>query len=135
VEAGNRIVVSIATTDQGYATDAAPAVWRVGVQGPLRVPVVPGEAVTANTVPLVPAIGLGAVLGAALLAWLVARFRRGPRPSRPRTPLPWRSAAWPRPTAAVSPRCATCRSPSKRGQVLGPARPRTARARPPCCGC
>ncbi len=79
VEAGNRIVVSIATTDQGYATDAAPAVWRVGVEGPLRVPVVPGEAVTANTVPLVPAIGLGVVLGTALLAWLVARFR--PRPA------------------------------------------------------
>ena len=78
VEAGNRVVVSIATTDQGYATDAAPAVWRVGVQGPLRVPVVPGEAVTANTVPFVPVVGLGVVLGAALLAWLVARFRRRP---------------------------------------------------------
>jgi ABC-2 type transport system ATP-binding protein len=81
VEAGNRIVVSIATTDQGYATDPAPAVWRVGVDGPLTVPVVPGEAVTANTVPLGPAIGLGAVLGAALLAWLVARFRRRPAPA------------------------------------------------------
>jgi ABC-2 type transport system ATP-binding protein len=53
-------------------------VWRVGVEGPLRVPVVPGEAVTANTVPPGPAVGLGIVLGAALLAWLVARLRRRP---------------------------------------------------------
>ncbi len=78
VEAGNRLVVSIATTDQGYATDPAPDVRQVAVQGPLRVPVVPGEAVTANTVPIGPAVGLAAVLGVALLAWLVARFRRRP---------------------------------------------------------
>ena len=87
VEAGNRIVVSIATTDQGYATDAAPAAWRVSVDGPLTVPLVPGEAVTANTVPLGPALGIAGVLGAVLLAWLVARLRRrtppAPEPGAP----------------------------------------------------
>ena len=31
VEAGHTLVVTVATTDQGYAGDTDPAVWRVGV--------------------------------------------------------------------------------------------------------
>ncbi len=76
IEAGHTLAVSVATTDQAYAGGTDPAVWRVGVAGGLGVPVVPGEAVTANTVPLVPAIGIAVVLAAALIAWLVARLRR-----------------------------------------------------------
>jgi ABC-2 type transport system ATP-binding protein len=76
IEAGNRLVVSFSTTDQGYAAPVEPAVWRIGLTtGELTVPVVPGEAVTANTVPLVPALGIAGVLAAVALAWLVARVR------------------------------------------------------------
>ena len=78
IEAGNRLLVSIGTTDQGYAGTTSPAVWWIGVGDPaaLAVPVVPGEAVTANTVPRGPLLGIAGVLGAALLAWVVARVRR-----------------------------------------------------------
>ena len=79
IEAGNRLLVSVGTTDQGYAGGTAPAVWRIGLaeaNAGLAVPVVPGEAVTANTVPLAPLLGIAGVLGAALLAWVVARVRR-----------------------------------------------------------
>ena len=92
VEAGNRLVVSVATTDQGYAGGADPAVWRIGggaAGAGLAVPEVPGQAVTANTVPVVPLVGTAAVLALALLAWAVTRLR-----SR-------RSPAGPRPAAAV----------------------------------
>jgi ABC-2 type transport system ATP-binding protein len=76
IEAGNRLVVSFSTTDQGYAAPVGPAVWRVGLaDARLAVPVVPGEAVTANTVPLLPALGIAGVLAAVLVAWLVARWR------------------------------------------------------------
>ena len=79
IEAGNRLMVSIGTTDQGYTGTTTPAAWRIGVDGPggaLVVPVVPGEAVTANTVPLGPLLGIAGVLAAALLATVAARLRR-----------------------------------------------------------
>ncbi|WP_214367982.1 alpha/beta fold hydrolase [Pseudonocardia sp. H11422] len=84
IQAGNRLIVSISTTDQGYASATQPAVWRIGLAGgesaDLTVPVVPGRAVTANTVPLGPVIGIGVVLALALLAWATARLlgRRTP---------------------------------------------------------
>ncbi|MDT7579848.1 MAG: type transport system ATP-binding protein, partial [Pseudonocardiales bacterium] len=91
IEAGNRLLVSIGTTDQGYAGATSPAVWRIGLSGSdradgsgaaLAVPVVPGEAVTANTVPRGPLLGIAGVLGAALLAWVAARLgRRGKAPA------------------------------------------------------
>ncbi|WP_433560099.1 alpha/beta fold hydrolase [Pseudonocardia xinjiangensis] len=76
VEAGNHLVVSVGTTDQAYASGTEPAVWRIGLSGDaaLTVPVVPGEAVTANTVPLLPLIGIAVVLALSLLAWIVARI-------------------------------------------------------------
>ena len=84
VEAGNRLLVSVGTTDQGFTGGTEPAVWRIGLAGAaLAVPVVAGEAVTANTVPLVPLLGIAGVLGAALLAWLVARVRSARRPAAP----------------------------------------------------
>ena len=88
IEAGHTLVVTIATTDQGYAGDTDPAVWRLGVTGALSVPLVAGEAHTANTVPPVPAIGIGVILLGALVAALVARLRRRPAAGPPRPDAP-----------------------------------------------
>ena len=80
IEAGNRLMVSFGTTDQGYAGTTTPAAWRIGLgdgaDAALVVPVVPGEAVTANTVPLGPLLGIAGVLAAALLAMVAARLWR-----------------------------------------------------------
>ncbi|MHA6783433.1 alpha/beta fold hydrolase [Pseudonocardia saturnea] len=76
VEAGNRLVVSVGTTDQAYAGGTDPAAWSVDVAGDLTVPEVPGEAVTANTVPLGPAVGIAVVVAIALLAWGVGGLVR-----------------------------------------------------------
>ena len=141
IEAGNRLMVSFGTTDQGYAGTTTPAAWRIGLGdgagAALVVPVVPGEAVTANTVPLGPLLGIAGVLAAALLAMVAARLWRRraaaaagrpcrrtlpPRHRRRRRPGGrgrWRSATSPRPTAAGSARCAGCRSTSSAGMVLG----------------
>ncbi len=89
IEAGNRLVVSFSTTDQGYAGVLEPAVWSIGlvpaVDGlALALPVVPGDTITANTVPRGPLIGIAVVLGLALLTWVAARVlgrRRTPRPA------------------------------------------------------
>jgi ABC-2 type transport system ATP-binding protein len=92
IEAGNRLLVSISTTDEGYTSSPDPAVWRLGLTGgAVTVPVVPGESVTASTVPTGPAIGIGVVLGVALLGWLTGRLwlrrrapaRGGPDAGRP----------------------------------------------------
>ncbi len=83
VEAGHTLVVTVATTDQGYAGETDPAVWSVAVSGGLSVPVVPGESQTANTVPLVPAMGIAVILLGALAAGLVARQRRRPAGGAP----------------------------------------------------
>ncbi|WP_028927435.1 alpha/beta fold hydrolase [Pseudonocardia acaciae] len=79
IEAGQRLVVSVSTTDQAYAGANQPSVWRIGLAGgagEVAVPVVPGRNVTANTVPAAPAVGIGLILAAALVAWLVAVLRR-----------------------------------------------------------
>jgi ABC-2 type transport system ATP-binding protein len=80
IEAGNRLTVSFGTTDQGYAGTTAPAAWRIGLAGgadaALVVPVVPGEARTANTVPLGPLLGIIGVLAAALVSAVAARLWR-----------------------------------------------------------
>ncbi|MGH3611206.1 MAG: alpha/beta fold hydrolase [Pseudonocardia sp.] len=97
IETGNRLLVSISTTDQGYLTPTQPAVWQIGLAGDdpasaaLAVPVVPGEAVTANTVPLGPVIGIGVVLAVALLGWIGARMLTRRRP----VPAPTHGAAPP----------------------------------------
>ena len=76
VEAGNRLVVSIATTDQAFSGSTEPAAWLVGVGSGLTVPEVPGRAVAAPTVPLGPVIGIGVVLLVALALWTVTTVRR-----------------------------------------------------------
>jgi ABC-2 type transport system ATP-binding protein len=77
IEAGNRLAVSVGTTDQAFTGPVEPAVWQVGVTGDLTVPVVPVSSdATASTVPLGPLLGLVGVLAVAVLGWLVARLRR-----------------------------------------------------------
>ncbi|MGQ0575641.1 MAG: alpha/beta fold hydrolase [Pseudonocardia sp.] len=98
IEAGNRLLVSFSTTDQGYAAPLEPAVWQVGLAAAeLAVPVVPGESVTANTVPPGPAVGIAGVLAAALLAWAASRWygRRAavPAPEPGAPPLEIRDVA------------------------------------------
>ncbi|WP_281690156.1 alpha/beta fold hydrolase [Pseudonocardia thermophila] len=83
IEAGNQLLVSFSTTDQGFAGSTAPAVWQVGVEGELLVPTVPGRSVAPNTVPLGPAIGIGIVLAVVLVVWLVFRLRRRPADVEP----------------------------------------------------
>ena len=109
IEAGNRLLVSVSTTDEGYTSTPDPAVWQLGLAGDeVSVPVVPGESVTANTVPLGPAIGIGVVLGLALLGWLVARAlgrrRTGSGGRLRRRACRCRCATWPRRTRAGSAR-------------------------------
>ncbi|WP_374225934.1 ATP-binding cassette domain-containing protein [Pseudonocardia sp. KRD291] len=78
VTAGSSLVVSLSTTDQGFDSGTAPSAWRVGpVDGTgLTVPVVPGRAEAADTVPVWALIGIAIALAAAALVWLVARTRR-----------------------------------------------------------
>jgi ABC-2 type transport system ATP-binding protein len=78
IEVGNRLVVSVSTTDQGFASPAQPAVWRIGLAegATLDVPVVPGRALTTSTVPVWPLVGIGVVLLLSLAAWLVAKALR-----------------------------------------------------------
>ncbi|HTK64612.1 MAG TPA: alpha/beta fold hydrolase [Pseudonocardia sp.] len=78
VETGHRLVVSISTTDQSFLGAADVAVWRVSMAGDgiLEVPVVPGRAVTANTVPAGPALGIAGILLALVGAMIAARVVR-----------------------------------------------------------
>jgi ABC-2 type transport system ATP-binding protein len=80
VEAGNRLLVSVSTTDEGYTATPDPAVWQIGLRdAAVAVPVVPGESVTTSTVPVGAAVGIGVVLGLALLGWLAGRTLLGRR--------------------------------------------------------
>ncbi|MDQ4119590.1 MAG: ABC transporter ATP-binding protein, partial [Actinomycetota bacterium] len=78
LNAGSRLVVSLATTDQGYDSGAAPASLRISLAdgSGLTVPQVPGRTESASTVPWWAVTGIGTVLAAALVAWVVARLRR-----------------------------------------------------------
>ncbi len=100
IEAGNRVAVSISTTDQAYAGSTEPSVWLValaptggGSTGAVAVPVVPGRTVAANTVPAGQAVGIGLILLAVLAAVLTGRIvsRRSRRTpvdgARPELPL------------------------------------------------
>ncbi|MDQ2706603.1 MAG: alpha/beta fold hydrolase [Actinomycetota bacterium] len=91
IAAGHRLVVSVATTDQSYLGPVNPAVWRIALAGndPLAVPVVPGRAVSTNTVPIGPALGIAALLAlglAAVVAGRVSRRRRQSAEERNRPP-------------------------------------------------
>jgi ABC-2 type transport system ATP-binding protein len=84
VPTGDRLVLTIATTDQAYQGSPQPAVWRIALAEPgsaLTVPVVPGTSAAANTVPVGPAIGIGVVLLVVLAATLVTRLSARRRPA------------------------------------------------------
>jgi len=77
VQAGQRLVLSIATTDQGFLGATTSSVWRISLVGGgmLAVPVVPGQVATASTVPRWPAVGIVALLGLALVTMPIGRIR------------------------------------------------------------
>ncbi|MEJ2869433.1 alpha/beta fold hydrolase [Actinomycetospora sp. OC33-EN08] len=74
VQAGHRLEVAVATTDQGFASPADPAVYRIGLAGPgLAVPEVPGSQTGGSTVPLGPLVAIGALLLAVVVAVVIGR--------------------------------------------------------------
>ncbi|HEX4357626.1 MAG TPA: alpha/beta fold hydrolase [Pseudonocardia sp.] len=97
IAAGHRLAVAVGTTDQAYQGSTTTAVWRVelvaqpgtaGAGPELAVPVVPGRSVTANTVPIGPAVGIALIVAAALVAVGVGRLLRRRRERTPPTPAP-----------------------------------------------
>jgi ABC-2 type transport system ATP-binding protein len=87
VAAGHRLAVAFGTTDQAYQGSGQPSVWRIALDGPapaLSVPEVPGRAVTTNTLPTGPAIGIVVILLVAAVAGLLGRVRRRTAPDRDR---------------------------------------------------
>jgi ABC-2 type transport system ATP-binding protein len=79
VQAGHRLELVVATTDNGYAGLTQPAAFQVslagGGSGAMSVPVVPGTATTAS-LPVGQLIGIGVVLALCALAALWAAIRR-----------------------------------------------------------
>ncbi|MCP3802476.1 alpha/beta fold hydrolase [Allokutzneria sp. A3M-2-11 16] len=75
IEAGHRMQVVFATTDQSFAGAAEPATHLVEVDPTLSVPIVPGTR-SSSPAPVGALIGIGVVLAVAVAAALLARFRR-----------------------------------------------------------
>jgi len=77
VQAGHRIEIAVATTDQGYSLPPQPAGYTVslGSDAHLAVPVVPGQQVAAP-VPTVQLAGLGGLAAVVAAAGLLAALRR-----------------------------------------------------------
>ena len=141
IEAGNRLLVSVSTTDQGYASDprARGLADRAGRRGDRPCRWCPASRSPPTRCRSAPAIGIGVVLGRR-----AARLARGPddRPPPDRAAAAagraagrrCRSATWPRRTGAGSARCRASPSASSRAWCSA-CSARTAPARPPCCGC
>ncbi|GAB3582821.1 alpha/beta fold hydrolase [Amycolatopsis endophytica] len=76
VEAGHALQLVVTTTDQAYATPAAPAAYRVALaDATLAVPVVPGTTVGGGW-PVGTIVGIAVTLAVALLVALLAAVRR-----------------------------------------------------------
>ncbi|WP_433798827.1 alpha/beta fold hydrolase [Actinomycetospora sp. CA-084318] len=74
VQAGHHLEVAIATTDQGFASPADPAVYRIALADPtLSVPEVPGEQTGGSTVPAGPLVAIGVLLLGVVAAVVVGR--------------------------------------------------------------
>ena len=152
IEAGNRLLVSIGTTDQGYAGATSPAVWRIGLAGDgagsgarspcrscparpsprTRCPAVRCSASRACSArPCSPGWRPGCAAAGSPAA---ADARRRPRTAAA-APARSRSATSPRPTAAGSRAVRGVSFDVERGHGARPARPERRRARPPCCAC
>lgn len=122
VDAGHRIAVVVATTDQSYAGSVEPAAFQVSVAGgnALSVPVVPGSA-AGGGVPIGPVVGIGVVLllagAVTALGALRRRRERDVDPELATTPLVIRglTKSYPGGVTAVS----DLSFRVERGQVLG----------------
>ncbi len=88
VEAGSRLEVDVATTDQAYAGSDSPAVYRVALAGPdgspgqsgnLTLPIAGGLRVSAGELPVGTLIGLIALAAVAVLALVLGGRVRRPR--------------------------------------------------------
>jgi ABC-2 type transport system ATP-binding protein len=77
VPAGHRLAVTVSSTDQAYQGSPDPAVWRVSVADSpsLGVPLIPGRAANANTVPTGPLVGIVLIVLVAAVTGLVSAFR------------------------------------------------------------
>ncbi|MEV6620529.1 alpha/beta fold hydrolase [Amycolatopsis sp. NPDC051106] len=77
IEGGHSLRLVVGTTDQAFATPAAPAVFRVALAGgtALAVPVVPGTSV-GSPAPVGQLVGIGVTLAIGLAAVLFAVLRR-----------------------------------------------------------
>jgi ABC-2 type transport system ATP-binding protein len=77
VAAGHRLVVALATTDQGFASPPDPAVYRIDldrtVPAVLSVPSVAGTETGGTSVPLGPVIAVGLLLAGVVVAVVVGR--------------------------------------------------------------
>src|SRR6185437_9114453 len=79
-EAGHRLGITVATSDQGYATPADPALYTVSVDPAVTLPSIPGTPIAnPNVVWRCVLLGLLVVLAAGLAAALVVARRRGRR--------------------------------------------------------
>jgi ABC-2 type transport system ATP-binding protein len=77
VAAGHRLEVALATTDQGFASPADPAVYRIdldrSVPAALSVPNVPGTEAGGTSVPLGPVVAVGILLLGVVVAVVIGR--------------------------------------------------------------
>lgn len=77
IEAGHTIRITVATTDQAYATPSDPAVYTVAVDGAVQVPTVPGELIPSREAAWRWVLaGLLALLGCGLVAAVAIARRR-----------------------------------------------------------
>ncbi|MFC5063115.1 alpha/beta fold hydrolase [Actinomycetospora atypica] len=75
VQSGHRLEVSLATTDQGFASPADPAVYRIDLASrTLSVPNVPGVETGGSSVPAGPLVAIGILLLAVAVAVVVGRI-------------------------------------------------------------
>ncbi|SFW88143.1 alpha/beta fold hydrolase [Amycolatopsis australiensis] len=77
IEGGHALRLVVGTTDQAFATPAAPAVFRIGLAGgtTLEIPVVPGTS-AGSPAPVGQLVGIGVTLAVGLAAVLFAALRR-----------------------------------------------------------
>ncbi|MBP2324521.1 ABC-2 type transport system ATP-binding protein [Kibdelosporangium banguiense] len=76
IEAEHRIEVAVTTTDQAYAVPSQPAAFTVSLaDNALQVPIVPGTRST-QTPPMFALIGIGVVIGLAVIVAIIAAIRR-----------------------------------------------------------
>jgi ABC-2 type transport system ATP-binding protein len=78
IPAGHRLALTVSSTDQAYQGAADPAAWQISIAGsePLRIPLVPGRAANANTVPAGPLLGIVLIVLVAVLSALASAVRR-----------------------------------------------------------